>query len=67
MAYRMTRGYLMMSQGMVLLLGDTTQSSTHDSQQIGTDSDTGHDQSERKSVESSTKESRSTEHQPTTP
>jgi hypothetical protein len=70
MAYRTTRGHLMMSIGMALLRGDTTQSSTHSAQQTETetetDSETGHDQFERKSVGSSTKKSRSTERRPTT-
>jgi hypothetical protein len=38
----------MMSLGMGLIRGDTTQSSTHDAQQTKTDSETDHDQFERK-------------------
>jgi hypothetical protein len=50
----------MMSLGMVLPRGDTTQSSIHDAQQTEIDSRTGHDQSERKSVGLSTRGRRST-------
>jgi hypothetical protein len=67
MTCRMTQGNLMMSLGMVLLQGDTTQSSTNGAQQTKTDSETGHDQSQRKSVGSSTKESSFTECWLTTP
>jgi hypothetical protein len=67
MTYRMTQRHPMMNLGMELLRGDTTQSSTHDVQQTETDLEIGHDQSERKSVGSSTKENRSTERQPIMP
>jgi hypothetical protein len=66
-ACRMTLGRLMMSLGMMLPRGDTTQRSTHNVEQTETDSETGHDPSERKSVGSSTKESTSTIPQLTTP
>jgi hypothetical protein len=55
MAYKMTRERRMMSLGMVLPQRDTTQSSTHDAQQTGIDSGTGHDQSVRRWVRSSTR------------
>jgi hypothetical protein len=66
-ACRMTLGHLIMSLGMMLPQGDTTQSSTHGIGQTETDSETGHDPSERKSVGSSTKESTSTIPQLTMP
>jgi hypothetical protein len=47
-----------MSLGMGLLRGATTQSSPHDAVQIEIDSETGHDQSARKLIRTSTKESR---------
>jgi hypothetical protein len=40
---------------MALLLGDTTRSSIHDTMQTEIDSRTGHDQSMRKSIGSSTR------------
>jgi hypothetical protein len=42
-AYRTTIGHLMMSLGMVLPRGDTTQSSTHSALLVRTGSRTGHD------------------------
>jgi hypothetical protein len=50
MAYWTTRGHMMLNLGMALLQGDTTQSSTHDTQQTKTDFETSHNQSETKSV-----------------
>jgi hypothetical protein len=60
MAYKPTQVRQTMSLGMTLPRGDTTQSSIHGAQQTEIDSLTGHDQSERKSVGSSTRGSRST-------
>jgi hypothetical protein len=54
-ACKMTLVHHMMSLGMAVLQGGTTQSSIHDTQQTMIDSKTGHDQSERKLVESSTR------------
>jgi hypothetical protein len=56
-----------MSNGMGLLRGDTTQSSTHDAAPIVNDFGTSHDQSVRRLVGSSTNESWSTECQPIIP
>jgi hypothetical protein len=67
MACRMTWVHQMMSLGMALPRGDTTQSSIHGTQQTEIDSETGHDQSERKSVGLSTRGSRSTTLQHRTP
>jgi hypothetical protein len=60
MTCRMTQGHLMISIGMALLRGDTTQSSTHGTQQIEIDFEIDHGQFERKLAGSSTKENRST-------
>jgi hypothetical protein len=57
----------MISLGLALLRVDTTKSSTHGGQQTEIHSETSDDQSKRKSVGMSTKESRSTEHWPTMP
>jgi hypothetical protein len=67
MACRMTLEHRRMSLGMRLCQGDTTRSSTHGAMLAESDSETGHDGSVRKSVRSSTKESRFTVHWPTTP
>jgi hypothetical protein len=48
MACRMTQVRRMISLGMVLPRGDTTQRLIHDTQQTGIDSETGHDHSERR-------------------
>jgi hypothetical protein len=60
MVCRMTRVCQKMSLGMALPLGDTTHSSIHGAHQIEINFRTGHDQSVRKSVGSSTRGSRST-------
>jgi hypothetical protein len=66
-AYKMTQVRLVMSLGMALPCGDTTQSSIQGAQQTKNDSETYHDQSERKSVRSSTSGSKSTALQRRTP
>jgi hypothetical protein len=63
----MTLGHEMMNQAMVLLRGDIIQSSTHGTLLVETNFETDHDQSERRSVKSSTKENRSVVRLPTTP
>jgi hypothetical protein len=60
MTYRTTRVRQKISLGMALPRGDTTRSSIHGAQQTEIDSGTGHDQSMRKLVGSSTRGSRST-------
>jgi hypothetical protein len=60
MAYRMTRVRRMMSLGMVLPRGDTTQSLIHGVQQTDINFKTDHDQSKRRWVRSGTRGSRST-------
>jgi hypothetical protein len=67
MACRMTQGHRRMNPWMGLLQGSTTQSSTHNTGQTEKDSETGHNQSVRKSVKSSTKGSRFIACQPTMP
>jgi hypothetical protein len=62
MAYRMTLGHQRMGLGMGLHQRDATRSSTHSVVLTESDSETGHDRSMRKSVRSSTKESRFTTH-----
>jgi hypothetical protein len=57
---RTTLGHWMMNLWMVLHRGDTTQSSTHGTLLVETDSETGHDSSERRSVELITRENKST-------
>jgi hypothetical protein len=52
---------------MRLYQGDATRSSTHGAMLVESDLETGHDGFVRKSVRSSTKESRFTVHWPTTP
>jgi hypothetical protein len=60
MARRTTLGHLMISIGMALPQGDTTQSTTHGALLVRTDSGTGHGRSMRKLAGSGTKENKST-------
>jgi hypothetical protein len=58
MAGKMTRGHPRRKLGIMLLQGDTTQSSTGDAWLVETDSETSHGRSTRNSAGLNTKENR---------
>jgi hypothetical protein len=67
MAYKMTHVHPMMMLGMVLVLQDTTQSTTVDARPVVSGFKTSHNLSKRNLVRTSTRGSRSSAHRHTTP